>query len=425
MNADKKVKACEIKADERIKMIQAAAEEKAQEIQNEAEKYKIVQKSLEEANIKIATLQKNESEVNKIINERLIEANNKVYEARANAEAKIEQIMKEAAELHNEVREEYEKCLQEERATHKKEIGKLTLNLKEQQEAYSNIKDDFVMFLSEMDEMLDTTKKETENKMLGKQIDLENEVKELQKIINFQHNQINQLAEQSSELQKQRDRASEILQRLFPDVCVNCNQYQDEWFVQFEEKSSSILNKYKKMISVQEIFISDLKKTGQVNVLELKEYNEKLEAQILHYKKVLSEKEDILNNLQTSVETEELTWENKLKAKDDLIKKIISEKEEMSRKNFEEKYKNKKMERDLIYLRNQIDSEKDKMVFMEFIHKMVLKEMRSELENEKKINNELACEIRNLNFIVDAYQDAIKVEQDVAKELQAKLRMNK
>ncbi|XP_067121394.1 kinectin-like, partial [Centruroides vittatus] len=155
---------------------------------------------------------------------------------------------------------------------------------------------------------------------------------------------------QSSELQKQRDRASEILQRLFPDVCVNCNQYQDEWFVQFEEKSSDVLNSYKKMISDQEIFISDSKKTGQVNVLELKEYNETLEAQILHYKKVLSEKEDFLNNLQTSVETEELTWENKLKAKDDLIKK---------------------MERDLIYLRNQIDSEKDEMVFMEFIHKMI------------------------------------------------------
>ncbi|XP_023226740.1 putative leucine-rich repeat-containing protein DDB_G0290503 isoform X2 [Centruroides sculpturatus] len=461
MNADKKVKESEIKADERIKMIQEAAEERAQEIQKEAEKCKIVQKSLEEANLKIATLQKNASEVDKKINEISIEASTKVSEAKANAEAKIEQILREAAEKYNEVHQDYEERLKEERATHKEEIGKLTLNLKEQQKAYSNMEDNFMIFRSEVDKMLDKTKKETENKMLEKQIDLENKVKEFQKIIDLKHNQINQLNEQSSELQKQRDRVSEILQRLFPDVCVNCKQYQDEWFVQFEEKSSNILNNYKKMINDQEIFISDSKKTGQVNVLESKEYNEKLEAQVLHYKKVLSETEDILNKLQTSVETEELTWENKLKAKDDLIKKIISEKEEMSRKILEEKNKDyKKMEHDLICLQNQIDFEKDTRDMMENNHEMEkkmlldlqleikneleemkavksekdkeisqinneLQQMKFQLEKEKKINNELSDQITNLNLLVKTSQDAIKVEQDLVKELQAQLCMNK
>lgn len=393
MTADKKVKESEIMAAEKIKKIQDEAEERLQEIQKEAEKCKIVQKSLEEANVKIANLQKKASEVDKKIDEISREANIKIVEAQTNADDRVEQILTEAAEKYNELHQDLEERLKEQRMTHKEEIEKLTLTLKEQKQAYSNMEENFMIFRTEVDEMLDKARKETENEMLQKQNDLENKARELQDIMDLKNKEIIDLKVHSSELKEWMEKLADIFEKLFPDVDIDFSLFPEQWCTLFEEKVS---NNYKKLVNEQK-FTSDSERTSHPDIIDSKIQNEKLEAQVHHYKKVLSETEDILNKLQTSVECEELNWKNKLKAKDDLIRKVISEKEEITRRILEDKYRKSK------------DFEKE------------LQEMGFQLEKERKANSELSDKVMNLSMLIKTSQDALKAEQDLVKELKTQL----
>ncbi|XP_063958879.1 ribosome-binding protein 1-like isoform X34 [Lytechinus pictus] len=103
---------------------------------------------------------------------------------------------------------------------------------------------------------------------------------------------------------KEQSTVKTVLERLFPTVTLEPSQDNKDWLAKFEEQAGQVLNSQSSSNSQVDEYVL------KVNTLEAEK--EQLSSQCQHYQSVLADTEAILNKLQSSVETEEVKWEERL-----------------------------------------------------------------------------------------------------------------
>eukprot|EP00057_Strongylocentrotus_purpuratus_P006566 XP_011661040.1 PREDICTED: ribosome-binding protein 1 isoform X7 [Strongylocentrotus purpuratus] len=103
---------------------------------------------------------------------------------------------------------------------------------------------------------------------------------------------------------KEQSSVKTVLEKLFPSVSLGTSQDNKNWLNKFEEDASKVLSSKSSSNSQVEEYVL------KVNTLEAEK--EQLSSQCQHYQSVLADTESILNKLQSSVESEEINWEEKL-----------------------------------------------------------------------------------------------------------------
>ncbi|XP_041468070.1 ribosome-binding protein 1-like isoform X17 [Lytechinus variegatus] len=103
---------------------------------------------------------------------------------------------------------------------------------------------------------------------------------------------------------KEQSSVKTVLERLFPTVTLEPSQDNKDWLAKFEEQAGQVLSSQSSSNSQVDEYVL------KVNTLEAEK--EQLSSQCQHYQSVLADTEAILNKLQSSVETEEVKWEERL-----------------------------------------------------------------------------------------------------------------
>ncbi|XP_071795322.1 ribosome-binding protein 1-like isoform X6 [Asterias amurensis] len=118
-----------------------------------------------------------------------------------------------------------------------------------------------------------------------------------------------QKEELNATLFKEQETSRKYLTKIFPDISVKEGLAHKDWMSQFEKNALNYLAVQKASSGLEVTELSS-KLSG------LEEEKTKLVSQCQHYKSVLSDTEGILNKLQSSVESEEKKWQDKLSIKD-------------------------------------------------------------------------------------------------------------
>ncbi|XP_063958885.1 ribosome-binding protein 1-like isoform X40 [Lytechinus pictus] len=128
------------------------------------------------------------------------------------------------------------------------------------------------------------------------------ELTQLQSLIEQQKQRNND--EIQTAVVKEQSTVKTVLERLFPTVTLEPSQDNKDWLAKFEEQAGQVLNSQSSSNSQVDEYVL------KVNTLEAEK--EQLSSQCQHYQSVLADTEAILNKLQSSVETEEVKWEERL-----------------------------------------------------------------------------------------------------------------
>ncbi|XP_070377236.1 ribosome-binding protein 1-like isoform X14 [Dermacentor albipictus] len=122
-------------------------------------------------------------------------------------------------------------------------------------------------------------------------------------------------------LDEHHKKERELLERLLPAIKVDARLSHSEWLVHFEREVHQWQQKrqqqqHRGMGDHQPLSASTQSQTSGAledveHLQQLAQANAKLDKEVSHYKQVLSQTEDILQNLQRSVEEEEKRWHEK------------------------------------------------------------------------------------------------------------------
>ncbi len=118
-----------------------------------------------------------------------------------------------------------------------------------------------------------------------------------------------QKEELNASLFKEQETSRKYLTKMFPDINVDASLEHKDWMSQFEKNALNYLAVQKASSGLEVTELSS-KMSG------LEDEKNKLVNQCQHYKSVLSDTEGILNKLQSSVESEEKKWQDKMSIKD-------------------------------------------------------------------------------------------------------------
>ncbi|XP_022105275.1 ribosome-binding protein 1-like isoform X6 [Acanthaster planci] len=119
-------------------------------------------------------------------------------------------------------------------------------------------------------------------------------------------------------LYKEKEASKSMLMRMFPDINIDATLEYKDWLSQFEKNALNDLAVQKASSGLE---VAELSST----LSSVEEEKKQLVSQCQHYKSVLSDTEGILNKLQSSVESEEKKWQDKMSIKDTALAQATKE----------------------------------------------------------------------------------------------------
>lgn len=272
--------------------------EKNNHLENEFEEIKRINQDLEDKVKELSTKcmrQKNELSKLSDDNTRLTEDNERISDQLANY---VERPQTEGREANGtSTPEPNGKAHEEENVWHKK---------------YLAMSQEHEQIIKEKDVIL--------QKLHSAESQFKSQVSKLESDLDVQRGKNNDKNQQEVQLVKTESEQNQklFLQRLFPDIkAPKANQSHQDWL---------------------EVFADEVNKCKNVNKQQPKpsvdnEQLQKLEGQVKHYKSVLAETENMLNQLQASVESEESNWKSKLFSKESEVEQLQRKLEASESKN--------------------------------------------------------------------------------------------
>eukprot|EP00058_Branchiostoma_floridae_P011738 XP_002597226.1 hypothetical protein BRAFLDRAFT_66351 [Branchiostoma floridae] len=246
---------------------------------------------------------------------------------------------------------------------------------------------------------------------------------------------------------KDRSQAREALQRIFPDISMDASLEYQVWLTSFEKAALSRLEELQTAAKQSaEVPTQTSKDEGvEAQVAEAAEREKELQEECEKYKTVLADTESILNRLQSSVESEEQKWQEKLRlANEDLeqargevramqeaVQQVKSESQQGSEEQgrLQDQLKGLREERDKLQQELQTlqaaagtgqaengpagPTEEDLSKRDEEIAAL-----KARLEKEKKLCKELGSAATKLQSLLKTAEDQLKKERENVKKLQ-------
>lgn len=262
--------------------------------------------------------------------------------------------------------------------------------------------------------ILNYTKELEKNKQLSN---------EIFKLNDLHRSRIDELQKSSEELmsdiEKHQLETKECLHRICPSISVNSSLVFEKWLLEFEKQAVEVIHNVELSSNFKEQFEQ-----------KEKEYLQKL----THCEQVLQETESTLLQLQKSAESQEVVWQERLKAKELELEQLQEKLQhlltsvkviESEKSHIELKYD--EVNNNCLNLRDQLEN-KDKQILelqkqsnsLDNLNKEI-EELKLKLEKEKKINKDFSTQMIRLNSLVKIGQDALTAEQEMVKKLKAQL----
>ncbi|XP_066266452.1 kinectin-like [Branchiostoma lanceolatum] len=189
---------------------------------------------------------------------------------------------------------------------------------------------------------------------------------------------------------KDRSRAREALQRIFPEINMDATLEYQVWLTSFEKAAIARLG-YLKTAAKQ----TQEDESAESKLAEAAEREKELQEECEKYKTVLADTESILNRLQSTVESEEQKWEGKLRLANEDLEQARREAAEREKELQEEceKYKTVLADTESILnrLQSTVESEEQKWEGkLRLANKDLEQARREAAEREKELQEE--CE---------------------------------
>lgn len=232
---------------------------------------------------------------------------------------------------------------------------------------------------------------------------LQAEAKEYKDKVDLVTQDLNELRNRNDDGKKAKEDVEKsqknLLSRLFPEIDVQDREDFSSWMDDFSSKVSCLKSNLAKEPSGSNSSVEDLKK------------------QVHHYKKVLSDTESILHRLQSSIETEECQWKQKLAEKEsevDSLKRQLSGSNSAMKTSLDVVQSAEEMEEKLKELQKKLLLEEESKETQSAENKKLskkLEELEATIESEQKVKAELGEQVARMNQIVATGQDALQQEQ--------------
>jgi len=217
----------------------------------------------------------------------------------------------------------------------------------------------------------------------------------------------------------------DFLQRLFPSVKATEEEKHCDWLEDFASKAN-------KWIEEQANAAATASKAA-IAASEEEDKLQKLEGQVEHYKVVLAETETILNQLQASVESEEIGWKSQFSAKEAQLEKLQHQKEALEAKNtaMEASLNSlnsvEEMETKLRELQEKLAVEEaDKIQLQNKLHQsldseMEVKKLQDEIDTEVRLRKDLDEKVAKMNQLLTTGQEALQQEKKTVEMLRQQI----
>merc|ERR1719410_2500925 len=160
---------------------------------------------------------------------------------------------------------------------------------------------------------------------------------------------------------------------------------------------------------------------------------QKLEGQVEHYKAVLAETENMLNQLQASVESEESGWKSQFSKKEAQLKDLQRQLEAVEAKNtaMEASLNSlnsvEEMETKLRELQEKLAVEEaDKIQLQNKLHQsldseMEVKKLQDEIDTEVRLRKDLDEKVAKMNQLLTTGQEALQQEKKTVEMLRQQI----
>jgi chromosome segregation ATPase len=223
--------------------------------------------------------------------------------------------------------------------------------------------------------------------------------------------------------------------RLFEDIIdINDstlkNKDHEKWLSSFAEK----VKLWKSEVAVH-------KAKGEDETSHNEDTTDQLKAQVEHYKGVLGETERMLHQLQSTVETEESRWKNRLGEKEAELERVRKETEKLTENNIalqeslnvvnsaeemeeklqelqkklaDEESERKGMATAMSQMTEKQSSEKDNLV-------KEMGSLKNNLDKEKHCRSDLETKVAQMNHIISTAQEALQQEQKTVELLKQQI----
>ncbi|XP_078673900.1 ribosome-binding protein 1-like isoform X9 [Branchiostoma floridae x Branchiostoma belcheri] len=240
---------------------------------------------------------------------------------------------------------------------------------------------------------------------------------------------------------KDRSQAREALRRIFPDISMSIDpslEYQ-VWLTSFEKAALARLEEMK-TASVQpaEVPSQTPEDEGvEAKLAEAAEREKELQEECEKYKTVLADTESILNRLQSSVESEEQKWQEKLRLANEDLEQARGEVRAMQEAVQQVKSESQQGSEELQALQEERDKLRQELQTLqaagssqaengpagpteEDLNKRdeEIAALKARLEKEKKLCKELGSAATKLQSLLKTAEDQLKKERENVKKLQ-------
>lgn len=395
-------------------------------------------------------------EVQKQKNNELREKNWKAMDALSNAEKSAEQKVQDAQRIASEkmlqAQQEVEKQLR--LAGEKNSLEKSCEKLKhEVQVAEKNL----LCYQNEVKERLQVCQTEFEEQIKHLNFELQTAQDKLKLAQNRISDNESAVEDLKQDYAKTENSTKKSLQRIFSDVNIDSSLPYSIWLSQFEEQALAVL----KTSVTQKNKVDEL----LTKLADTEHEKEELIKAVQNYKTVLADTESLLNRLQHSAESAELVWKDKLNKKEQELISAIKEKEDLIsekeklQSTIDHMGRLDEMQEKLKLLQNTIETAESERAHLQLKYEEVnnnyvnlqglikdkeqkiielqknlvilddtlkeLREVKSKLEKETKINKDLSAQTVKLNSLVKIGQDSLKAEQDLVNQLRSELEAHK
>ncbi|KAF8773998.1 kinectin-like isoform X2 [Argiope bruennichi] len=282
---------------------------------------------LEHCKCEIVSLS-NELENQRKMNKELNNKNKELVEQLKQSEAKFEEIVKKCDIKVQEAQIKMDKDFQ----------NRLNKQIKEVEQA---LRQSFEKELENIQKDAENIKKDADERLMKSESEANIRLEEFQESLYDRLNQINSEAEKKvndaikekermeNELQNLHSSIKIFLQRIFPNLNVPESMENKVMLTKYETEIRCFIEELKGDKSHDSKDVENLMK--KLDVAAQEKVN--LESQIRIYESVLAETESILKNLQNNIENEEKRWKLELHCKDETLKEVLSENEELKSEN--------------------------------------------------------------------------------------------
>jgi len=221
----------------------------------------------------------------------------------------------------------------------------------------------------------------------------------------------------------------DFLQRLFPSVSASeAKEKHSDWLEAFAIE----VNKWKDDTASKASALATQAATEASNAAS-EDKLQKLEGQVDHYKAVLAETENMLNQLQASVESEESGWKSQFSKKEAQLKDLQRQLEAVEAKNtaMEASLNSlnsvEEMETKLRELQEKLAVEEaDKIQLQNKLHQsldseMEVKKLQDEIETEVRLRKDLDEKVAKMNQLLTTGQEALQQEKKTVEMLRQQI----